>query len=185
MIIHLFFYVLNYIIRYQGTLLLLLLFSFAKNWIDSKIELNKQKKNINESARSSHYLEVAGLEVGGMYTFRPNLNKCALLFVYVCLRVSVGVWVLAFALLFFCWSYLWKYYKCIFSVNNFLKAIAFYYVLHFFFHKYQSSLLVFCISLVFTTIRIQVVLYSIINFTFEYGRFLTRFFFVYFLILHD
>lgn len=45
------FYALNYIIRYQGTLLLLLLFSFAKNWIDSKIELNKQKKNINGFAR--------------------------------------------------------------------------------------------------------------------------------------
>lgn len=99
-----------------------------------------------------------------------------------CMRVSVECRTTRIRiLLFFCWSYLWKDNKCIFFTVNYpfdSIHVLVCFTLFFFFHKYQSSLLVFFNSLLFTTIRIQVVLYSIINFTFEYGRILTRFFFL-------
>lgn len=107
---------LDYIIRYQGTLLLLLLlllflFSFEKN-SDSKIELNKQKKNFKRILSCTRFARIW-----------ISVLVCSCVCVCMCFSVSVSVWVLAFALLFFCWSYLLKDYKCIFSLDNFFQKL--------------------------------------------------------------
>lgn len=122
-----FFYVLNYIIRYQGTLLLLLLFSFAKNWIDSKIELNEQKKNIYGSGPVPSRRGTWKLR-GWLSRDRGVCTRFARIWISVlvwscvcgCMRVSVECRTTRIRiLLFFCWSYLWKDNKCIFfTVNN-------------------------------------------------------------------